>query len=168
MKRNPELAEKTEIRCFLAALVTFFLFAGCNISDGGDPIGITIRTDQKVYVPDSTQTIRLTIINGLNQQVYFVCTGQIYLDELQNGESVASWWIHGFEECLAPVPVQPGKTKEFELLFNDRDGLGSIDKKRFDPNLEYRLRVDLFSDAQLREPVDFKERISNSFRINGQ
>jgi hypothetical protein len=138
---------------------------GCNLLDLGDPVGLRIQTDKNTYVPDPSETIRLTVENVATQTVYFICTGQIYLEEIRNGEVTGTWQVHGFEKCRAVNPVHREESRQFEMSFRSLLGLGTINRTRFDASASYQLGVELYSDQQMRRLLDRGHTISNRFMI---
>ena len=138
--------------------------SGCSIFGGDDP-EIEIRTDQNTYTPDPDVHVSLTVSNRSDDPVFYICTGQIYLEEISGGQVVGRWMIHGFEECLSPEPIDSDEEEVFDLSFDNKSALGNLNDALFDQSVEYRMTVDLFWDLAFNRPVGDDDRRSNRFKI---
>lgn len=146
-------------------LISIFLFSACELFPGSMET-VVLRTDQEIYAVDEHTTISLTVTNNLDTVIYYICTGQVYLEELNNGAVVDFWQVHGFEECLGPGPIEPGDRHLFDIRL-DLSYLQALDQvPRMDETVSYRMRADLFHDNRFRNPVSLT--VSNSFRLTGR
>ena len=139
---------------------------GCGLfSDNGD--GIHIKTDKDHYIIEPS-AIKLSVENQSDKSVYYICTGQVWLQEISENKVVNSWQVHGFEKCLARVPIEPDKSHTFELQLVS-EAVSSIDQMadsaRFDDSVRYRFEVDLYNDLELEEPLGEENRLSNQLSI---
>jgi len=145
---------------FLTTLVA----AGCSLFGNDDP-EIEIRTDTKLYTPIPETMISLRVSNKSDRPIFYICTGAIFLEELNGDRVVNRWMIHGFEECLSPHPIGAGDKEVFDLGFGQKSALGNIQGAAFDETVRYRMSVDLFWDQAFERPLSDRERRSNTFQI---
>ena len=139
--------------------------AGCQLTNAGDLIEVELRTDKEFYIADTSTTIVLSVTNMSDDPVYFICTGQIYLEELDDGQVIGSWMVHGFEKCGGPTPIEANVTNVFDFRFADGSILGQLEEARFSENVRYRFRMDLFMDREFDHPLDDEDRTSDLFSI---
>lgn len=145
-------------------LMLIFLLSGCNSFPGFEET-VLLRTDHEAYIIDEQTIISLTVTNNLDEVIYYICTGQVYLEELDNGAVVEFWQVHGFEECLGPGPIEPSE----KHIFNIRIDLSQVYQRevqpRMDETVRYRLRADLYHDNRFRKPLSPALAVSNTFRL---
>ncbi|NBC17300.1 MAG: hypothetical protein GVY18_08315 [Bacteroidetes bacterium] len=143
---------------YLLALALFTFASGCELLGiGADDVRVT--TNRTSYTVGPSERIQLTVRNNLDDTIYYVCTGKVYLHELDKDRVINSRQVHGFEECLARSPIEPGASQSFEIAFD------YIDDFRFDETVRYRLVIDLYEDIDFKRPLDETDRRSNTFRI---
>ena len=148
----------------IIAVCCALVAAGCSLFGDNDP-EIQIRTDQSSYAADPDVTVSLRVENRSEDPIFYICTGQIFLEEISGGQVVARWMIHGFEECLSPEPIDSDEVEVFELSFDNKSALGNLNDALFDQSVDYRMTVDLFWDVAFNRPVGDEDRRSNSFKI---
>ena len=146
------------------AVYCAFFVAGCSLFGDDDP-EIQIRTDQSTYAADPGVTVSLRVENRSEDPIFYICTGQIFLEEISGGQVVGRWMIHGFEECLSPEPIDSDEVEVFELSFDNKSALGNLNDAVFDQSVDYRMTVDLFWDLAFNRPVSEEDRRSNGFKI---
>ena len=149
----------THLSASIIAVATLSL-AGCQLTDAGDLIEVELRTDKEFYIADTSTTIILSVTNKSEDPVFFICTGQIFLEELDVGQVIGTWMVHGFERCLSPVPIEADVTEVFDLF-----GLGRIEEASYSESVRYRFRMDLFMDREFNQPLDEEDRLSDQFII---
>ena len=138
--------------------------SGCSLFGDDDP-EIQIRTDKNTYTSNPDVTVSLKVSNRSDDPVFYICTGQIYLEEISGGQVVGRWMIHGFEECLSPEPIDSDAEEVFELSFDNKSALGNLNDAVFDQSVDYRMTVDLFWDLAFNRPVGDENSRSNRFKI---
>ncbi|MFA5670288.1 MAG: hypothetical protein WC967_13680 [Balneolaceae bacterium] len=152
-------------KTFLLIVAAGLFSIGCSLLNSKSETQIKLKTDQNSYIADTSSVIKLTVTNNTDNPVYFVCTGQIYLEEL-NGKNVEhSWMVHGFEKCLSRNPIEENKPVTFDISFNSiflRDWFSTA---QFDKNVDYRLRMDLYKTEEIDQLISEKNRVSNTFEI---
>jgi len=156
------------MRAFLATCLVILmaspLASGCDLLGIGDD-GVQLRMDQHSYTVAASTSVRLTVTNNYDKAIYYICTGQIFLEELDGDDVVDTWFVHGFEECLARKPIEPGASETFEMSFQWSLAPDRLDTARFDESVRYRLRVDLFESEEVDQVLEKEDRLSNKFRI---
>lgn len=135
---------------------------GCGLLDS-DEIDIQIQTDQSNYQIDSTETIGVDVTNNSDNTIYYICTGQIYLEEISNGQTTNSWMVHGFEECYSPGPIEVDETRSFEIDLYWIWSNGFLDDLTLSSEVMYRLRFDLYEDSDFENMISGSEVLSNNF-----
>ncbi len=140
---------------------------GINESDNNDtlPPDIEITTDADYYLLDSTLTVLIDVTNYKADSVYYLCYGQIYLDELEDDQVVNSWMVHGSEYCYLPVPIGPDSTARWEITLTHNFPVNSNGYPQFVDSVSYRFRVDLYANFELDSLIDESERISPEVKI---
>lgn len=138
--------------------------SGCELFGDTDG-GIRLETDRTSYTVDPSTTIQVTVTNGYDDSVYYVCTGQIYLEEIEGGRIVDAWLVHGFEECFRRVPIESGASESFTMSFDNSLAPDRLETARFDESVHYHLRVDLFETDEVERKLDKRDRLSNRFEI---
>lgn len=140
------------------------IFIGCN-SNEEENLNIDILTNKENYTVDSTDVIKLFVTNKSDVTIYYLCTCQIYLEEMENSQLANTWMVHGFEECLAPVPIEINEADTFEINIFELNDYGPIDSALFNSTVDYRLRLDLYKDIKFAEMLDGYNTLSNRFTI---
>ncbi len=148
----------------LAIFLTVFALAGCSLF-GDDKPEIDIRTDTGHYTPIPETVISLRVSNKSDNPIFYICTGQVYLEELDEDRVVNRWMVHGFEECLSPRAIDTSEEEVFDLGFDRKSALGNIQGAAFDETVRYRMSVDLFWDPAFKRALSDEERRSNTFKI---
>lgn len=148
----------------LHTFVLVMTLSGCGLF-GDDSSDIEIRTDANRYTSSPETVVELSVANKSDAPIFYICTGQIYLEELDGGRVNKRWMIHGFEECLGPGPIDSGEKETFELGFDEKSALGNVQGAAFDEDTRYRMSVDLFWDRSFNRALSDEERSSNTFRI---
>ena len=144
----------------LIIMLVFLLSCGITESDEKT---IVIKTDKNSYKADSLTTIILTVENELASTLYYVCSGDIFLEELQNNTIINSWKVHGFEECLAAVSINTNENTTFDVSPFYEPSF--IVNATFDKSVAYRLKIDLYEDNKFMKVVDKALLYSNNFKI---
>lgn len=134
---------------------------GLNKEDGS----VKLETNQDSYSVDSDTVIQMTVTNNYENTIYFICTGQIYLEELAGGMLTNSWFVHGFEQCLHRNPVEGNQSVTFEIPFESSLSSERLPDARFDESRDYRLRMDLYKTEKVKKLIDRGDRLSNRFKI---
>lgn len=148
----------------LAILIAGPFASGCDLLGiGGD--GVRLETDEDSYTVKPSTLVVLTVKNNFRAPVYYICTGQIYLDEMEGGDVVDSWQVHGFEECGFRVPIESGESETFEISFEESLASDLLESAKFDETVRYRLRFDLFETDDVDQLLDKNDRVSNIFKI---
>ena len=156
----------------LKKAILFLIFIGLLVI-GCDPFsddnGVHITTDKNIYYLATPSKIELSVDNQANQPVYFICAGEVWLQELDENQVVRiSWQVHGFEKCLAPRPIDVGKSHTFELPMVSEEAFSieqMANNARFNDNVRYRFLVDLYQDVGFKNPLQDNDRLSNQFLI---
>ena len=90
-----------------AAISLFFIFLyGCNFLGFNNDGEVTLETDRDSYPFGSGAVFQMTVTNHYDHAIYYVCTGQIYLEELEEGAVIDKWLVHGFELRLNRIPLE--------------------------------------------------------------
>lgn len=153
---------KTAMRRVAVLVVMMALVVGCGVFSDGE---VVLSTNKGTYSLDSTTVIKLTVENQTEETIYYICTGQIYLEEIHNGERQGSWMVHGFEECLAPGPIEAEKSETFDIDMGQLFHYGHLAGATFDEYVTYRLEVDLFDDELFENLIGDDQRVSGEFQI---
>ena len=151
-----------QTRPFIFLAASFL--AGCSLFGNDDP-EIEIRTDKKQYTPIPETVISLRVSNKSDSPIFYLCTGQIWLEELDGDRIVNRWMVHGFEECLSPHAIDTSEEEVFDLGFDEKSALGNIQGAAFDETVRYRMSVSLFWDQAFKRALSDRERRSNTFQI---
>ena len=154
-------------KLFFLSLVLVLGITDCNLFDEEKIGKVEIETSQSRYTLDSTSVITVNVTNKSDITIYYICTCQIYLEELENNQVINSWMVHGFEECLAPVPIEVDETETFKIdIFHlNESGFIDFDNVSFNETVNYRFKLDLFEDSSFDEILENDDRISNTFTI---
>jgi hypothetical protein len=161
----PMLKARAFLASCLFVLVAGFFASGCNILGASDDGEVQLETDRNSYTVDSTTVVQVTATNNFDDTVYYICTGQIFLEELEEGEVVDSWLVRGFEKCGRRGPIEPNQSKTFEISFEWSLHPDRLESAQFDESVCYRLRMDLFETYAVDQLLDKRDRLSNNFRI---
>jgi len=140
------------------------LIVGCSLFESNN-IDVEIQTDKSAYQIDSTETIHVDITNHSDDTIYYICTGQIYLEELSNSQVVNTWLVHGFEECLSPGPIESDETESFEIDLFWIWTHGFLGEMTLSEGVKFRLRVDLYEDIEFENMVTGSQVFSNQFTL---
>ena len=73
------------VRILIAIL--FLLIIGCE-KDEADKIEVEIETDKTIYSTDSSEIVSVNVTNRSSQSIFYICTCQIYLEELSNSQII--------------------------------------------------------------------------------
>jgi hypothetical protein len=147
------------------ALAFALALAGCDVLGLFSGGHVQLKTDRSSYAPDTSTTIRLTATNRYNDSVYYICAGDVFLEELRGGEPVNTWKVHGHEECLARSPIAPDASRTFDMPFKESYPLSFIDEARFDESVRYRFRLQLYESKEVERLLDKSDRLSNTIAI---
>ena len=156
----------THLSASIIAVATLSI-AGCQLTDARDLFEVELRTDKEFYIADTSTTIILSVTNKSEDPVFFICTGQIFLEEIDDGQVIGTWMVHGFEKCGFPVPIEANVTMIFDFQFYvvDEFGLGQLEEASYSESVRYRFRMDLFMDKEFDQPLDEEDRLSDQFII---
>ena len=150
------------VRILIAIL--FLLIIGCE-KDEADKIEVEIETDKTIYSTDSSEIVSVNVTNRSSQSIFYICTCQIYLEELSNSQIINSWQVHGFEECLGPVEVFTDSSETFDINIQSLIDFEYIYGATFTNAVTYRLRFDLFKDFEFKNMLEDSNIFSNTFMI---
>ena len=156
---------KKSHKLFLLSLVLVLGITNCSLFDEEKIVNVEIVTDKSSYALDSTTVISVNVTNQSDIPIYYICTCQIYLEELENNQVINSWMVNGFEECLAPVSIEVDETETFEIDIYHLNESGFIDNASFNETVNYRFKLDLFEDSSFDKILDNNDRISNTITI---
>ena len=161
----------THLSAIIIAVATLSV-AGCQPTDALDLIEVELRTDKEFYVADSSTTIILSVMNKSEDPVFFICTGQIYLEELDDGQVIGTWQVHGFEKCGGFFPIDADVTMIFDFQFYVVDefgleqfSLGQLEEASFSDSVRYRFRMNLFINTEFAQFLNEEDRLSNRISI---
>jgi hypothetical protein len=151
---------------FSLIVAALLVECGCGLfSDSTEEYRLDIRSDETTYVADPATTIRLTITNRSDSQVYLLCDGSPRLEELKGGNVVGSWGASGLSGCEAISWLEKGQIATGEYSFSDGAGLGGVQDAVFDSSVEYVIQFEVFKDNGLRDPIERSATVSNRFTI---
>lgn len=136
------------------------------ISCEKDPVyDVEITTDASSYALSDSLEIQVSVSNNSDSTIYFICTGQVYLEEL-SGQQVGSYWmVHGSEECLGPGPISASQVDTFQIQLGFLHEQGHLNNALFDNSVKYRLRFDLFEEKTFKTLLEGSNILSNTFSI---
>lgn len=126
---------------------------------------ISLSTDDSSYMYHSTTTIQLTVTNNSEDPVYYICSGDIYLEEITDTVITNSWKVHGFYMCIDPITIEPSITDTFLFNLFTLSQNGYLDSDFLKDSVQYRFKMDLFKDDSFTELIQDSSRISNSFPV---
>lgn len=149
---------------FCLLIFAFFIFENCNSSTNPNT-ELAIQTDNSTYQFTDVLSIELSVSNEDEHPVYYICTGQIYLEEIVNGEIINTWMVHGFEECLAERIIESDGMENFRIIFNNIFLPRVLETGRFDDATWYQLRIDLYPVDRDRPSLRPDQLRSNRFQI---
>jgi hypothetical protein len=150
------------MKCRLWCLFAFMVLVGCGLFSDGE---VELTTDEGQYSLDTNTTITVTVANGTEADIYYICTGQIFLEEIQANELKGSWMVHGFEECYSAISIEAGKDADFQIDLGQLVTYGMLGGAVFDESVTYRLLMDLFEDDQFESLVSDGQRRTAVFQI---
>ena len=151
------------VKSILLFCITFLLYACSLESDGPEA---HVSTDHNTYIWSLTDSVRVKVKNTGTETVYYICTGQIFLEEHKGGQIINTWQVNGFEECLAARPIEPGSQKVFTI--SAHEGEGSIDHFMTSPisiDSKYTFQVLLCVDKDYKDVLPFKNSRSDQIII---
>jgi len=147
----------------LIFVLSLMLLTSCGLLSPTDTV--VLSTNEAVYTINSSLNIQLDVVNHRDTDIYYICTGQIYLQEFLDGEMINTWLVHGFEDCLTPVSLEKGSSHTFEIDLGRQLDLSLLSAAYFDEQVSYRLVADFYTSSDFRNLLDFSERSSNAFQI---
>jgi len=146
---------------------------GCEVFGSTDDFDVELLTDKSAYIADSTEVIRLSLTNRPGSRpVYYECTLEIDLEEIDGGIVTKTWWMNGGEQCLRPNWISArGEVHTWNMPFSRISARNrnyqDIGEARFDKSVDYQIKVYLYNneseDADRLIPLS--ERVSNRFKI---
>lgn len=143
-------------------LLPLVVLVGCGWFGEGQ---VELTTDDGHYYLDSTMVITLSVLNDTESDVFYICTGQVYLEERQSNELKGSWMTHGFEECYSAVAIEAGKAEDIQIDLGQLVAYGHLGGAVFDETVAYRLIMDLYKDEAFEDLVSDDQRRSPEFQI---
>ena len=149
----------------MASIIILFIFLinfACSNFEESPQYFIRLETDNNIYSADSTTTIYLKVSNNGSDPVYFLCKGVILLEEYEDGTLNNYWTVHDFEYCNSSTPIQPNSVHTWDLTFLNWKVLPDA---KFNENVLYKLYFDLYTDKNLKNPMNVDDQISNYFKI---
>lgn len=136
------------------------------ISCEQDPVyDVEIATGASSYTLSDSLEIHVSVTNNSDSTVYFICTGQVYLEELSGQQVDKYWMVHGFEECLASIPIAPDEIDTFNIRLGFQYEQGHLENALFNSSVEYRMRFDLFEEKTFKTLLEGANILSNTFSI---
>ena len=138
------------------------IYYACTDSNDSQEYLIRLETDQNIYSADSTTIIHLNVSNNGKSPVYFLCKGVIVLEEYENGALNDNWPVNGREYCGSINPINPNTTQTWDLTFLSRSDLPDA---KFNENVFYKLYFDLYTDNNLKNPMNIDDQRANYFKI---
>ncbi len=145
--------------------IMMLITVGCDLFPDEKVIDLAITTDKSTYLLDSAAVITAIVENNSEEPVYYICTCQIHLEELENNQVTGSWMVHGFEECLSAMPIAVNHTDTFTIDLYQQYDAGFLEDFRFNTTVIYRLKLDIFEDGLFEELIDDGIRTSNNFSV---
>jgi hypothetical protein len=145
------------IFCFL-----FVLNFGCSNNDYLEDYLIKLQTDKSTYIADSSTTIYLNVSNMGRSTVYYVCHGEIILQEYENGNLNNRWMVSGFSYCLSRNPISPDSLVSYYFTLKPWEKFSDA---IFNEEVRYKFYFYLFKGKSLEHPLDDDDQISNYFKI---
>lgn len=142
---------------WILLLSACLLTGGCEIVGVSDDDTLQIQTDATTYPINPETTIQLTVDNRTAADVFVICTGQVFLEEMRGDTVVNTWMVHGFERCYSPSPIAADASHVFEIR------LAHVSTQPLETEASYRLAVNLYADAAFNTLVE--ERYSNRFQL---
>ncbi len=142
---------------WILLLSAYLLTGGCEIVGVSDDDTLQLQTDATTYPINPETTIRLTVDNRTDADVFVICTGQVFLEEVQGDTVVNTWMVHGFERCYSPSLIAADASHVFEIR------LAHVSTQSLESEASYRLAVNLYADAAFNTLVE--ERYSNRFQL---
>lgn len=149
----------------LLVIIVIVASAGCSVFENDQEVDVRLTTDKDLYLLDSALEIQLTVTNYSETPVFFLCTGQVYLQELNNGEVEQTWMVHGFEECLGRNPIEKNRPKIVDLFLSEEFLNVWLPTFQWKESVSYRLVMDLYKTAELQELIDLSERSTPLFQV---
>ncbi len=146
-------------------IVGVVFLISCSSTNEAESNFLSIIADEDFHYFGISSPINLTVENLSDKPVYYLCTGTVYLEELSDGYVTNLWKVHGFEECLGKVPIQPKDVKSFRISFKPSGMLFKFQGANFTHEFKYRLRPELFYDRDLLQPIEKELLISNEFYV---
>jgi len=143
-------------------LVTVLM--GCNPADESN-YEVDIDTNKMAYTLHSTDTMFVEVTNLSDSSVFYICTCQIYLEEINNSNVINTWQVHGFEECLSIEAVGVDETETFVLDLFTPDPYRITSHLTPNGPYNFRLRFDLFEDSGFKNLLEGSNILSNTFTI---
>ncbi|MEA3286120.1 MAG: hypothetical protein U9Q77_01910 [Candidatus Marinimicrobia bacterium] len=147
----------------LASLPFVMLIAGCGVL-GSDNM-VELRPNQGCYHLESDPVVSLEVSNATDSPIYYICTGQIYLEEFQLNGHRGCWLVHGFEECYSAIQVDQGGTENFKIDLKNLFGSGLLAGATFDETVTYRLKMALFEDELFKDVLDDDQQLTVEFQV---
>jgi hypothetical protein len=141
-----------------------FLLNGCSLEP--KEYEVLVSTNRSTYDWNTTNSIEVQVKNVGTHQFYYLCTGQIYLEERHGGKITYIWQVHGFEECLSERSIAPDSKHDF--IIPAHAGSLSIDSLISSPlsgELSYTFRVELYQDKKFKEKIPAEQSRSNQIAI---
>ncbi len=148
---------------YTAAVVPFL--SGCDTTNSIDEGEIKVKSDSELYVFNDVSEISLTIKNNSMNAVYYICSGDIYIEELKQGIIEKDWKVWGFEECLGVRSIESGEIKEFIFDKTYSTSPFNLDGAKYNDEVSYRFRLDFYSDESLNTFLSIHDRYSNRFKL---
>jgi len=143
--------------------ITFLIYT-CSLESNEPEVQIT--TDLKTYIWSLTDSVYVKVKNTGNKTLYYLCTGEIFLEEQQERQIINTWKVHGFEECLRATQIEPDLYKVFPI--SAHEGEQCIDfliTSPFSVNSKYTFRVILYLDKDFKNELPFKQSRSDQIVI---
>lgn len=144
--------------------IIFFIQFGCDIIEN-EFANIQVLTNTNTYNIDSSVTIKLLITNNSPNPIYYICSGDIYLEEIKERIVIGEWKVYGFEECLAIHSIEQKETKEYNFTYTSEPSVFKLQDAIYSQNVQYRFRVDFYYDKNLETELITGDKHSNEIYI---
>ncbi len=138
---------------------------GCNTVENNESKKIQILTNNNTYNIDSSATIKLLITNNSQNSIYYICSGDIYLEELNDGMVIEEWKVNGFEECLAIRSIEPKERKEYNFTYASEFSVFKLQNATYTQSVQYRFRIDFYFDENLESELTADAKYSNEIYL---
>ncbi len=146
--------------------ILMLMLIGCDVTETNSNL-LIIKTDNSIYSSITRNEIELSVENNLDYSLFYICAGDVFLEEYEESNLINSWKVHGLSECLSQNEIKPNEKKVFDIFLSVIDYFDYSIKPLFNSDVNYRLRIELYrynEDNQLVRENGY----SPVFKINGE